>query len=693
VLVFLLMLRSSPPLRDPTASPPQEVRSRVVALGLTGLILASITVRGLFALRHEVARFFPDEYTYASLGRSISEGHYAIRGVTSHFPAFLEPLLTAPIWASFSTTTAFHAIQIENVTLVSLGCVPVYLLAHYLGLSRRYAFACAVYSVTIPTLLLASFNLSDPVAYPFALAAVTAGVRSLDRPTTRRQAMFLAFAGLATLARIQYLALPAAYVVAAMLIDRKRFLRTHWVILAPIAPAVLAILGMGTSRALGFYSYNPIFKLNHSLFHSVGHWFVLHLYLLTITSGVIIVPGAVAGLIGVRERAARAFAFMSTALLVLLFIQAASYSATATGRFRERYVFLLLPLVPIAFGLYLKRGRPFRPLVIAIALIVALALARLPLSAYAVPGLSDDSPFLYAVQYLQDKIGIDIASLVVALAATAAAGGAVAVAFRGYGRQAVALTIGVAVLASAGAIAFDHSGSSRTRRGLPRDLTWVDDASNRLVTAVMTPDGDVTALFDPLYWNRSIQREALLGNAHQTDVFTVQQLRVAKNGDLVGADPGDLLFDVQGTTSVLADAKVLAREPNFVLWSPNAAPRFRLLFEGRYSDDWLSATGRLRAWPLHPTAGTRVSFTLIVPRSRTKPIHMRIGRSRFIVRRGSPQNVECTNQTGPLDLRFSSRDSIADQSFRLLTLKLVDLRVTDLPSVRGGLAGSRCSVR
>jgi hypothetical protein len=29
----------------------------------------------------------------------------------------------------------------------------------------------------------------------------------------------------------------------------------------------------------------------------------------------------------------------------------------------------------------------------------------------------------------------------------------------------------------------------------------------------------------------------------------------------------------------------------------------------------------------------------------------------------------------------------------LLTLKLVDLRVTDLPSVRGGLAGSRCSVR
>jgi hypothetical protein len=670
------------------------MRSPIVALGLTGLILASIIVRGLFALRHEVARFFPDEYTYASLGRSISEGHYAIRGVTSHFPAFLEPLLTAPIWASFSTTTAFHLIQIENVALMSLACIPVYLLARYLDLSKGYSFACATYSVAIPTLLFASFNLSDPVAYPFALAAVTTGVRSLDRPTTRRQAMFLAFAGLATLARIQYLALPAAYVIAAIVMERRRFVRGHWVVLAPIAPAVLAILAIGTSRAIGFYSYNPVFRLNHNLVHSLGHWFVLHLYMLTIASGVIIVPGAVAGLIGARERASRAFAFMSTALLVLLFIQAASYSATAAGRFRERYVFLLLPLVPIAFGLYLKRGRPFRRLVIAIAVIVAIALARLPLSAYAVPGLSDDSPFLYAVQYLQDKIGIDAASLLVALLATAGAGGAVAVAFRGYGRAAIALTIGIAIVASAGATAFDHGDTSAARRGLARNLAWIDGASNRLVTAVMTPGSDPTTLFSPLYWNRSVQREALLGNAHRTDLFTVLQLQVEKNGNLVGADQGDLLFDTQGTTVVLADAQVLAHQPNFVLWRPDSAPRFRLLIEGRYSDDWLTAHGRLRAWPLRSeSTDVRVGFTLVVPPGRTKPVHLKLGQTSFTVRPGAPQKINCRSSRVPLDLRFSTHDSHGDTNFRLLSLKLIDLTVSDLPQSARGPAGSRCSLR
>jgi hypothetical protein len=190
-----------------------------------------------------------------------------------------------------------------------------------------------------------------------------------------------------------------------------------------------------------------------------------------------------------------------------------------------------------------------------------------------------------------------------------------------------------------------------------------------------------------------VQREALLGNAHRTDVFTVLQLRVAKNGDLVGADPGDLLLDVEGTTAVLADAKVLARESTFVLWRPDAAPRFRLLIEGRYSDDWLSARGHLRAWPLRSAStAIRVTFTLIVPVGRQKPVHLKFGRSSFTVREGVPQNVTCQTSAGPLDLRFSTPDSHGDTNFRLLSLKLVDLKISDLARSSGGPPEGRCSV-
>ena len=36
------------------------------------------------------------------------------------------------------------------------------------------------------------------------------------------------------------------------------------------------------------------------------------------------------------------------------------YASNGSDRFKERYLFVLLPLIPLAFGLYLRRGRPAR---------------------------------------------------------------------------------------------------------------------------------------------------------------------------------------------------------------------------------------------------------------------------------------------------------------------------------------------
>src|SRR5579862_6664413 len=189
------------------------VRRPAVALGL--LVACSSAIRAAFAFRHSVPHYFPDEYIYAALGRALGHGNLQIRGETSHFPGILEPLLAAPIWRFFSTTTAYHLVQVENAVLASLAAVPIYVLARWLRLSRRYAFFCAVLSVSLPELVLVGNTISDTIAYPLILTTVLVGTRSIDEPSTRRQCAFLALATLSVLARVEYAVVIAAYLVAA----------------------------------------------------------------------------------------------------------------------------------------------------------------------------------------------------------------------------------------------------------------------------------------------------------------------------------------------------------------------------------------------------------------------------------------------------------------------------------------------
>ena len=72
----------------------------------------SALVRSLLALRHHVTSYWPDEWIYAGLSRSIAHGHLTIHGDPAHFPAILQPLLAAPLWRFFSTETAYQLIQV-----------------------------------------------------------------------------------------------------------------------------------------------------------------------------------------------------------------------------------------------------------------------------------------------------------------------------------------------------------------------------------------------------------------------------------------------------------------------------------------------------------------------------------------------------------------------------------------------------
>lgn len=326
-------------------------RQSHIAYGVLAVtVVTSAVVRSLFAWKHSVPRLFPDEYIYTAISRSIAHGHLQIRSATVHFPGIFEPILAAPIWRFLATPTAYHIVQVENAVAVSLAAIPIYAIARMLGLSTVYSLAAAIYGLLIPELVLVAYTSSDAVGYPLALGAIAFALSALERPTTARQIWFLAFVSLATLTRVQYFVLVPAYIVAAIVLERRAVWRRHRVaVLALVPVAVLALIA-----ALGYYAEGlgaTRFDLNFV------KWFFLQMFLLTIEAGVVIIPGAVAALVRPRNRRELGFAAFAGTLALLLLIEATQHAADSL-EFKERYLFVLLALIPVAFGVYLNQGRP-----------------------------------------------------------------------------------------------------------------------------------------------------------------------------------------------------------------------------------------------------------------------------------------------------------------------------------------------
>jgi hypothetical protein len=657
------------------AALPAVARPFALARGLTARVALTLIVVGSFAVRvvasaaHPAPRYFPDEYLYTAIARALGSGQAPnVRGSSANFPALLEPILAAPFHALFSPELAYRLTQAENALFMSLAAVPVYLLARRLSLSARYALACAVFAVAIPDLIFASYTLADPVAYPFTMGALAAGVAALERPARRTQLLFLALAGLATFARVQYVVLPAAFVVAAIVVDRRRVLKTQRLPLVLIALPLVVAAGLGPARVFGYYSSVTSLHVGGQLLH----WAGIDLFLLAFSTGIVLVPGALVALARPRGRAETAFAALAAVFCAGLVVEAALYASNGSSRFQERYLFALLPLVPVGFGLYLKHGRPARIPVALLSLFFFALSARLPLSGYAEALGKTDSEFLVAVFQLEKAVGTANGSFVLAGLGAAGAAGAVLVSRFGGGRYALGAAIGFLVLASAGGLINDSSNARQVRdEYLPADPSWVDATGVQNVTLLQTAGAPPAGAIEQLYWNRSITHEALVGDAQPTDVYAAPRIRVARDGTLIGVG-SNVLVQNYAATLQFANAQLIATAKSFSLWSAESAPRLSLLERGRFSDGWLARTGKLSVWP-DATGRTRgtLRFTLSLPASGA-PTTVRFGRAHYDIRPGEKTTVIYTiDARGPWSLPFSTTTGGNAQS---------DLRVTSVLS-------------
>jgi Dolichyl-phosphate-mannose-protein mannosyltransferase len=668
-------------LRATSRSVP-SVRTARLALGL--IVAVSAAVRSVGVLAHPVPSLFPDEYIYTALARALgSTGHPSIRGGPAHFPALLEPLAAAPLWALAPTRLAYHLVQVENAIFLSLAAIPVYLLARRLRLGTRYSLACALFAVAIPDLAYAARTLADPLAYPLALGALYAAVVALERPTRRSQLVFFALACLASLARVQYVVLVAAYFGALVVTRRRDALRTHRLSIGLLGVGGAAAVALGPARTLGYYSV--VVDLHAGI--GTLHWMSTDLFLIAVASGIALVPGGLIGLATAKGRGETSFAAMTAFYTGGLLFAAGLYASNGAGRFQERYLFSLLPLIPIAFGLYLRNGRPARLLAVALGAVLLIVGARVPLSGFAISTGSTDSPLLWAVVRLNSLVDTGTSSLLVAAFIASAAGLAALVAFGLRARVAFAACITFLVAASLGATAADiHSARLSASEFVAQRPTWVDDAHVGDVTAVATRPAPTGLLTEQLYWNRTVTHEALLAGASPTDAFATIPVRIARDGTLMsraGAIRTPILFEQYGVSASFRNARLIAATPSFALWKPKTVVRFRMLETGKYQDGWLDSRGYLALWP---PQGERLKgvlrFTVSLP-DGFKPTRLSFGRKEATIRPGTTRRFSyCVDSAQPWRIYFE-----AGRSF-LPDLRTVSVRQTTPRFVGGASCGS-----
>jgi hypothetical protein len=612
----------------------------LVMVALAVALAGAASVRFALAWAHATPDYFPDEYRYAAIARSFATLHSPrIHGAPADFPALLYPLLTAPAWRVGSLETAYRLVQAIGSLAFTLAAVPAFLLARQLRLSRSAALAVATATLLVPDGLYAGFVLSEPIAYPLLLAAVATGVPALARPSRRRQLAFFALAGLAAAARIQFVVLPACYLVAAVAIGLRehrlrRTLQEQWVILGLAALALVAVLAKGPGNALGFYS-----GVLHLHVHAASGLdsFGRNLLVLAFASGWIIVPGALLGLllalVRPRSRTELAFGSLLAAIGAALVLEASVLGEPESAQ--ERYVFYVVPLLALAFCLYASRGWPLGRVHALLAGGMLLIAGIVPLSNYARPRFAGQSPFLIGVRWLEAQLGNGDAALAVALAAAAMAAMAAAAAWKPRIGTAAVLAIALAFsgLSYGAAWAFDRANTAAgVQNYLASDRSWVDHAQVGSVTLVTSAYGSSVAQESQLFWNRSVSRATALPQGASPDDRPSDRLAPDPDGTLRASGrplSGPLLVDERGSTVVFRNAERIASATGFTLWSPHGAARLALYMPGRFSDGWLAPLGEIAVWPRDARAGIRAWMELRLRGPETGTVRVTFRRHGF----------------------------------------------------------------
>src|SRR4051812_49413384 len=128
----------------------------------------------------------------------------------------LYPLVLSTVYGDGDVTASFAAAHRLNAFVIATAAIPVFLLARRLRLGRLISIWVGALAVAVPWIVLASFLLTEVVAYPMFCWALLALTHAVERKRWTTDLLALATVAVASVARTQFLVLLAVLLVAVL---------------------------------------------------------------------------------------------------------------------------------------------------------------------------------------------------------------------------------------------------------------------------------------------------------------------------------------------------------------------------------------------------------------------------------------------------------------------------------------------
>jgi hypothetical protein len=629
-------VRATEPERRPV------LRPRPALLALFALAAAA---HALASLAHVTPAIFTDELLHSKLAQSFAAGDpFSIRGERFLFPAPLPALLQAPAWLFGSVPFGYEAAKVLNAFVMSAAVFPAYWLARRFT-RPSWALVAAGLAVAAPAMLYHAYLLSEALAYPVFLLAVAVMLRALDAPSRRLGLAVLGVSLLAVATRTQFAVLPLAFAAAAV-VGGRRALRFHALPLG--AFAVLGGIVLAT-RGAALGPYESAQELEYGVTSVLG-WAGWTGALLPFAAGLVVVPGAVLGLVLLlRSRADRPTGVFLVVLAALVLLAAGAVAAGDAGRPLERYAIYLPPLAAILFFAYAEQGAPWRRAYIALAAGVALGAWAVPYGTLADFRFSFDSPTLSAYGTLASWFGHANAATVFAGGAFLAGALAVSVRLRERAVPLVALA-GLVPLVFLSTVAYvgDHGMTeSASRSWSARPADWIDrlGGSGGAVDFLELPYDAPYFTWTAEASNRDFGRPLRLGvETPRTDPFAFGSASVRSDGVLlVDGEPargGVVVVNSFGSRIELEGTVVARPRGGLTALRVPQAPRVRSLAEGLYFDGWAAPRLRYSVWPAATEGGEYVVGLSVPADMPGRELTISVGEENRVLRLASGERTE-----------------------------------------------------
>jgi hypothetical protein len=594
-------------------------RSLAVPLVLSGALLLAFVVRLVLALGIATPWIMVDELTYSELAKNFAErGEFLLRDQSSPLYNLLYPALIAPAWLADPVSTACRLAQAVNAVLMVAAAVPIYFWAKRL-MSPVQALLPVGLVLLMPSQIYSGMLMTENAFFLSVVLSTFLIALTLERPTLLRQALVLTAIGVTYFVRVQGVVLLAVYALALalklvldlrapdgprgiryVLTELRRYLPSAGaVLLAALAYAAIKA-GQGVGLESGLGAYGGVVKVQYDL-SNASSWVVDHFAELTLSVAVIPVSALIVLLVlalrgSATTVAERALLALAASALVLMVVEVGIFASRFSLRIEERNMFSVVPLLFLAFALWLAQGLP-RPLVVAIvaAFGPAALLLTLDLKSLLNIGILSDTFGLIPLLRLQDLVGggIDTVEVLLWLGGLAAA-----LAFVLLPRRVatVALPAGVALFLVLSSYAIygavrDHSKATLALT-TPSAPSWIDEAIGTDAHAAYiygsTADlvGEAQIMWQTEFWNRSLEKVLTVGPREPAPLAETTVALDPGTGHF--ASPGPVPYAVVPSTLDIAGTLIALRPP-LALYRTLPPLRLAGRLDGVYRDGWMGA--------------------------------------------------------------------------------------------------------